>query len=550
MAAACFTFAAMAHPLTYPAALSLAAALLAAPTAPPATSPEAALAAATAQSRCGTGEGANQAGAGKAVLVAGLTPAHMAVSQVTQAQAFFDQGLGQLWGFDYDEALKSFEAAGRLDQSCAMCSWGAALALGPYINSGPIKADQIARARGLVERTLASPGLTDKQRALAEALLARYAPGGSDDGAHGGTYADTMVALAQRWPDDDLLMIMAAEAIMSSQPWDYWQPDGRTPKARAGTALALVDRVLARNPDHPQAIHLFIHLTEASATPERAAGPAARLERVAPAAPHMVHMPSHTWYRLGRFADSVAANQRAVAADEAYARAVGDDPRNYGYFNHHTHFILSSALQLGDAATALKAANALETSITVERAAGSAFAEVRRLSALQARLQLLAPADVLALPAPDPRLQLTSLLWHGGRAEAAARTGQLALARTELAEIRQLRATLKPAEDPEDPRAALTTLIDGSARAALLAAEGKTAAALKLYRALEAVEARLPYHEPPLWPVPIAASSARLRLASHDQTGARADFARALALRPGSRLVLDGLAAARTDQKA
>lgn len=543
----------MMHPLVRAAPIALAASLLAAPSQPPAAdaAPDAALAAATAANRCGTGEGvANRAGTGKAVLVPGLTPVHMPVSANNRAQAFFDQGLGQLWGFDYDEALKSFQEAGRIDPDCAMCAWGEALALGPYMNSGAVDPALIVKARALVAGVLARPGLPPRDHALAEALHARYAPDGPEDGVHGAAYADLMTALARRWPADDLLAIMAAEAIMTSQPWDYWQADGRTPKARAGTALALVDQVLARNPDHPQAIHLLIHLTEASAAPERAAGPAARLERVAPAAPHMVHMPSHTWYRLGRFADSVAANQRAVAADEAYARAVGDDPRHYGYFNHHTHFILSSALQIGDAATALRAADALEASITADRAAATPFAEVRRLAGLQARLQLLTPAEVLALPAPDPRLRLTSLLWHGGRAEAAARSGDLALARAELASIRAARAGLKPGRDGDDPRSALITLIDGSARAALLAAEGRTDAALRLYRALEAVEARLPYREPPLWPVPIAASAGRLRLAVGDRAGAHADFTRALALRPGSKPVLDGLAAARRGQQA
>ena len=237
-----------------------AAALFDAPTGKPPT--DAALAKALATSACLSGEGTGSiATARPAMLVAGLTPAHMAVSGVADAQAFFDQGLGQLFGFDYDEALKSFQRASALDPACAMCGWGEALALGPYINSGPIDAATIARARAQTARTLASPALSERDRALAEAVHARHEPGGRQSGVHGDRYADTMLRLAARWPDDDLVAILAAEAVMDSQPWDYWQAGGKTPKGRAGDALALVDRILARSPDHPQAIHLLIHLT-------------------------------------------------------------------------------------------------------------------------------------------------------------------------------------------------------------------------------------------------------------------------------------------------
>ncbi|WP_156256881.1 hypothetical protein [Sandarakinorhabdus oryzae] len=360
---------------------------------------------------------------------------------------------------------------------------------------------------------------------------------------HGDVYADMMVALSVRWPQDNLLAVMAAEAIMSAQPWDYWEADGITNKGRAATAIALAETVLARAPNDPQAIHLLIHLTEASGHPERAAAAAARLEGVAPAAPHMVHMPSHTWYRLGRFADSVAANQRAIAADEAYARAVGAEPRFYGYFNHHTHFILSSAMQLGDRATALAAATALEASLTPDKVAGNARAEMRRLSSTQARLHFMTQDEVLAMPEPDGRLALTRILWRGARAEALASKGQIGAATAELKALRSARtAFFRPGRSPEDTRQRLIAMIDGSAQAHLLAARGDTEAALRLYQSLETVEARLPYSEPPLWPIPIAVRAGELRLAQGDKAGAAADFRRALALRPGLRLAAQGLA--------
>ncbi len=532
------------------AAAALCTLLLCTSAAPVAPAANLALSAALAANLCGqSGEGTGaDAARSKIVLVPGLTPAHMPVSAMPAAQAFFDQGLGQLWGFDYDEALESFREARRRDPACAMCDWGEALALGPYINSGPIDAATIAQARALTARALAGPGLSDRDRALVEAVHARNAPGGAKDGVHGDQYADAMIALAQRWPDDDLVTILAAEAIMTSQPWDYWDAGGKQPKARAGTALQLVDRVLARTPDHPQAIHLLIHLTEASANPARAAGPAARLGAIAPGAPHMVHMPSHTWYRIGRFADAISANTSAIAADEAYARAVGAEPRFYGYFNHHTHFLASSAVQIGDKATALAAAAGLEAAITPEAVARSPWLEMRLVTALHTRTHFLSPAETLALPRPDKRLRRLAIAWHGVRAEALALSGNPAGAEGELLALQQARDSLERPSTRRGRRGGgdleFAAIAEAVARGRIATARGDVAGALKAYAAAEAIEANLPYQEPPLWPVPISILSGQLRMAQGDTAGAADDFRRALVQRPGNSSALAGLAQA------
>nr|WP_310522154.1 hypothetical protein [Polymorphobacter sp.] len=525
-----------------------AAAALDAPASKAPSPADARLAEALATSSCMSGEGVGAASVGKgAVLVPGLTPAHMPVSNVSEAQAFFDQGLGQLFGFDYDEALKSFRRAAALDPACAMCGWGEALAFGPYINSGPIDAPTIAQARALTGRTAANRALSDRDRALVEAVHARHEPGGKQSGVHGDRYADTMIRLAARWPDDDLVAILAAEAIMDSQPWDYWEAGGKVPKARAGAAIKLVETVRARSPDDPQAIHLLIHLTEASANPGRAAEGAARLGRLAPAAPHMVHMPSHTWYRIGRFDEAIAANKSAIVADEAYARAVGDAPEFYGYFTHHSHFLASAATQSGDRATALAAADALDAAITTEAALKSPYLQGRLATALHARARFLTPAQVLALPAPDKRLTRLQVVWHGVRAEALAMRNDTVAARAELLALRTARDAI--VTKPSDMRRyagelTLAAIADGVARGRIAEAEGKFDEALRQYHAAEAIEANLPYFEPALWPTPVAVLAGELRLKQGDAVGAAADFRRALAQRPGNSLASAGLASA------
>ncbi len=531
-----------------------AASTLAAPASPLAPSVDAQVAKVLAASACVRGEGTGGAASDKpAVLVAGLTPAHMAVSQVAEAQAFFDQGLGQLFGFDFDEAEKSFQRAAVLDPACAMCAWGEALAIGPYVNSGPKDAPTVARARALVAKALAGKGLSERDRELALAAYARYEPDGRQSGVHGERYADTMLRLAARWPDDDFMQIMAAEAVMDAQPWDYWEAGGKVPKGRAGEAIRLVETVLARSPDDPQAIHLLIHLTEASANPARAAGPAARLGGIAPAAPHMVHMPSHTWYRIGQFDRAIAANTRAIAADEAYAKKVGEDPVNYGYFSHHTHFLASSATQIGDRATALAAADALDRAITTDVALKSPRMQNRLMTAIQARARFLTPAEFLALPGPDARLLRLQIVWHAARAEAFARLGDVPAAKAELARSRAAYAgmahtTVGAGGSTRDGGndLAIVAIADGVARGRIAEAEGRPADALAAFRAAEAVETNLAYFEPPLWPTPVAVLSGQLHLGQGDKAAAAADFRRALAQRPGNALASEGLAAARS----
>jgi tetratricopeptide (TPR) repeat protein len=519
--------------------LGLAAAAVLASPAPLTGQARLALAMAGASAMCG--EGAPTGGGKRTVLVPGLARAHVPVTTNAEAQAFFDQGIGQLWGFDYDEAERSFAEARRRDPDCAMCAWGEALAMGPYINSGAIPAEPLAKAREVAEIALAGrERLSPRDRALVEALVSRYQPGGLENGVHGHRFARALTDLAARYPDDDFVAILAAEAIMSAQPWDYWEADGRTTKGRAAEAIALVEKVLARTPDHPQAIHLYIHLTEASADPKRAEAGADKLARLAPAAPHMVHMPSHTFYRLGRFQDSLATNRAAIAADEAYARTVGDDPRFYGYFRHHTHFILSSATQLADGPGALAAADRLEESLKAAKAGGRRYEQLHA-AIVQTRALFLSPRAFLALPAPSEAPQVATLLWHGARAEAFARLGQVAQAKRELALLDRGQSRLGGSDAAVRGAVQIAAAV---ARGRIAEARGVRDVALRAYAMAESIESGLGYWEPPLWPIPVAITAAEARLRAGDRAGAAADYRRALAQRPGNVFAERGLAAA------
>jgi tetratricopeptide (TPR) repeat protein len=486
--------------------------------------------------------------AGKAVapmpLISGLAPIHYPVAtQIEDAQRYFDQGMAFLYGFEFAKAERSFQAGSAHDPGCAMCLWGEALAIGPYLNSGPSGEDQITRARGLTERALAQPAITERERALILALQQRYAPKGpaTQKGVHAIDFANAMQAVSDRWPDDDMIMVMAAEAAMNVRPWDYWEADNATPRPWARRALRLVETVLARNPDQTEAQHLYIHLTEASTTPGRAERAADMLEIAAPASAHLVHMPSHTYYRVGRFADSVNVNVKAIGVDEAMARTLNEDPRYYGYFVHHTHFILSAAEQIGDRATALKAANALEAALPVEKAAAHLYALARLTTALQVRAQFArGPAEMLAIPEPDARLPVLRQLWWALRAESLGRAGQKAAAMREIVAMRQARGK---SPEPKDFQP-MVKLSEKIALARIAEGSGDIKGALRLLNAAAGIERKFSYNEPPIWHQPVDAALGAMLLRAGDARGAKAAFDRALARRPGNAWVLWGQAEA------
>ena len=259
------------------------------------------------------------------------------------AQRYFDQGLRWSYAFNHPEAIRAFRKAQEIDPECAMCYWGEAFALGPNINA-PMDPSAVEPAFAAVAKAQAlAKGTSERERALIAALAERYAPDPrADRAALDSAYAEAMAEAAGQFPDDHGLAVLYADAVMNTSPWDYWEADGSTPKGSTGEAVQAVERVLAEDPDHTFAIHLYIHLVEASNTPERAEPYADRLGATMPGAGHIVHMPSHIYFRIGRYMDSLASNWAAVATDEFLLEQIGDAAGTYAYsyYPHNVHFLL------------------------------------------------------------------------------------------------------------------------------------------------------------------------------------------------------------------
>ena len=346
-----------------------------------------------------------------------------------RAQAYFDQGLRLAYAFNHGEAQRAFRMAQKLDPDCAMCFWGEALVLGPNINL-PMQEDAVAPAFAAAQKAKALAGkASPREQALIGALAARY---GSDPKAarapFDAAYAAEMAKVATQFPDDDEIATLYAEAVMDLSPWDYWKPGGREPNPQSVPIVPTLERVLARNPNHPGAIHFYIHAVEASDRPKRAEPYADRLRGAIPGAGHLVHMPSHIYYRVGRYLDALEDNKTAVKVDEKYLADTNAPMGVYrlGYYPHNVHFVMASAQLAGDGQTVIAAAEKLRELIPDEAARGIAMVQPVKAAPYFAHAQFSAPETILALPDPGDAIPYVKAMWLYARGVALAARGDFA----------------------------------------------------------------------------------------------------------------------------
>ena len=164
-------------------------------------------------------------------------------SESEAVRSYFSQGIMLTYGFNHHAAIRSFQAGQALDPDCAMCFWGEALALGPNINA-PMMPEAVAPAIAAVERAVALRGNASPQgQALIDALAIRYSSDPeADRAALDVAYADAMLAVAGRFPENDEIAVLAAEAVMDTSPWNYWEAGGQAAVGQIGEAVRLIER--------------------------------------------------------------------------------------------------------------------------------------------------------------------------------------------------------------------------------------------------------------------------------------------------------------------
>ena len=466
-------------------------------------------------------------------------------TRVSQAQAYFNQGMRLAFGFNHAEAQRAFQAAQRLDARCAMCFWGEALVLGPNINApmepeaNPPALAALARATELKATARA------RDRALIEALAQRYsADPKAERPALDAAYADAMKDVAARFPDDDTVQALYAEAAMDTQPWDYWEAAGAQPKGRGAEIVRALETVLQRNPSHPGAIHLYIHAIEASTHPEKALPYANRLAALVPGAGHLVHMPAHIYYRVGMYRESLAANQRAIGVDEAYFKGSPSDPLyRAAYYPHNIHFLMVSAQMGGDGKTAIDAAEKLDAAVPDEVVKMFAALQPVKASPFTTRAQFSDADTILKLKAPPDDLVLVKTMYHYARAVAFASRKDAGGARGEIEAIGKIEreADFKPFEPWGVPAKEIVQTARLVAEGRLADAGGDLDAAATAYERAIAIADALSYTEPPYWYYPVRQSLGSVRLRQGRLDDAEKAFRESLARVRNSGWALAGL---------
>ncbi|HEX2494675.1 MAG TPA: hypothetical protein VHK24_12960 [Steroidobacter sp.] len=410
-----------------------------------------------------------------------------------QAQRFMSQGLNLTYGFNHAEAARAFAEAARLDPKLAMAYWGQALALGPNINAAMAPENEAKALAHLRKAQSLSAHASQRERDYIEALTARYTGKPEDRAAADQAYAGAMRLLHEKHPDDQDAATLYAESLMDLSPWNYWTRDGR-PHQRTGAIIASLDQTLRANSEHPGALHLWIHLWEATNTPEKAEGAADRLLPLAPAAGHLVHMPGHIYQRVGRYMDAVKANQLAILADENYitqCRAQGLYP--LGYYPHNVHFLWFAASMAGQSQLAIDAAK--KTANRIPEAA------VKEMPALQSFV--LTPnfalvrfgkwEEILAAPAPPQDTLFTRGVRHYARGMAYIRKKDFAAASKEIEATRTIAADPKLIETPSSMS---LNRADSVLRIAVEILDGEFAAAQGDYdKAVAHLDRAVRYHD-------------------------------------------------------
>ncbi|MBT3264877.1 MAG: hypothetical protein HN372_11015 [Acidiferrobacteraceae bacterium] len=290
------------------------------------------------------------------------------------AQRLFDQGLNWCFGFNQEEGLACFQRALEFDSDCAMLHWGAAYAAGPFYNmpwcdfSEPEAVDCTAFCRSHIDQALALSGsATPLEKALISALAGRvqkpHTVSNSEYDSWDDAYAEAMRKVYSDFPENQDIMALFIEAMMTRTPWRLWDVKTGLPTVGADTleAIAVCEKAIALADEsgeqqHPAILHLHIHLLEMSPTPERAMDSADRLGGLCPDAGHIHHMPGHIYVLCGEYEKARIASEEAIRVNRKYLAYAGP----YNYYTtarcHDLHLMMYTCMLLGQFEPAMAAA--------------------------------------------------------------------------------------------------------------------------------------------------------------------------------------------------
>ncbi len=468
------------------------------------------------------------------------------------AQKYFDQGLRLTYGFNHDEAVKSFKEGIRIDSACAMCWWGVANALGPNINL-PMDTSAMRPAYEANQRALRyAAKATPRERAYIEAQSKRYGPSPvADRSSLDSAYARAMGAVSTRYPADDDAATLFAESMMDLRPWHYWTNAGRPMAPSSIEQVEVLERAVMRNPNHPGACHLYIHAVEASNYAARALPCATKLQTLVPGAGHLVHMPTHIYMRLGMWDLAVEHNEHAIAADERFIEdrhPTGVYPM--GYYPHNLDVMLAALEMLGRGSDAVATAWKIAKIVSYDAAEQVPPLEAYTVTPLYTLARFGRWDDLVKEPAPPSKLRYANGVWHYTRGLAFAARWAYDSAAVERDSVAAIAAAI-PADQLAGLNSAQTVLQIAvhHLTADVASRQGNTAEALAALKSGIALEDELTYSEPPDWYLPLRQPLGALLLTVGRPKEAERAYRQDLVRHPHNGWSLHGLALSLRAQK-
>ncbi len=469
-----------------------------------------------------------------APLLKGLgTHNHTVSTKNAAAQRYFNQGLVLSFAFNHAESIRSFKASQRLDPNCAMCYWGEALSRGPNINvtsDGKVvmsDSDRVEAFKAIEKAKELMHSASLKEQDYINALSSRYnGKVGTDRNLLDRKYAESMEVLSNKYPEDMDAASLYAESLMNTMPWNYWAEDGN-PKPDTIKVISSLESVLEKAPDHPLAIHLYIHAVEASSTPERAEAAADRLGALVPGAGHLVHMPAHIYWRIGRYHDASEANIRAAEVDEEYiaqCNAQGFYPALY--YPHNIHFLWAASTMEGRSSLSIESALKVAKYVGPEQIRQFPVVEFFHTVPLLSYVRFGKWEEILSYSTPAPEFKYSLGIYHYARGIALSTLGRKEDALKELTYIKPLRDTQEISNlvKAGQPSRKLLEIAENLLQGQIDFMEGDFEASINNFKKAVALQDDLPYTEPPFWYYPTRQSLGRVLIKAGKLEEAEAVF--------------------------
>jgi tetratricopeptide (TPR) repeat protein len=465
------------------------------------------------------------------------------------AHIYFEQGINMYYAFHIIEALASFDKSVRFDSSFAMGYWGKALSYGPNINDYGYSASPdalIASAKAKVFST----NCTSAEKGLIDAMQVRYSADTTQTREKlNQDYVDAMKNVYEHFPQNADVATLYADALMLQHPWDLYNHDG-SPKTWTPLIVSTLEAILKTNPDHPGAIHYYIHAVEASSHPERALPFASKLPLLMPGVAHVVHMPAHIYLRTGYYNKGVDVNRQAVNAYEdylsKYPAVVNNSPL---YLIHNLHMEASCADMDGRFADAMKASvdtrNSFDTSLMSTPDFFGIFVQYVYMTPYFTLIRFGKWDDIMKEPEPSSSYVYANLLWHYGRGLAFARKHDFTNAEKELNALQtdlqndQLKA---PAPAYANPGINGARVAEKILSGVIAEEQNNLPQAITILSEGVKLEDAMIYDEPKDWPQPARQYLGNVLIKAGDYTNAEKAFREDLEINPNNGWSLTGLA--------